>query len=39
MRDYLAPRTVGILHKGRFSREDLIGSIRRSISTAALTPS
>jgi len=38
MRDYLTPRTVGILLKGRFSREDLIGSIRRSISTAALTP-
>ncbi len=38
MRDYLTPRTVGILHKGRFSREDLLGSIRRSISTAALTP-
>ncbi len=28
MRDYLAPRTVGILYKGRFSREDLLGVIR-----------
>lgn len=31
MRDYLVPRTVGILAKGSFGREDLAGIIRSAI--------
>jgi signal transduction histidine kinase/DNA-binding response OmpR family regulator len=34
MRDYLVPRTVGILAKGRFSREDLLGHIRPALKKA-----
>jgi len=34
MRDYLTPRTVGILAKGRFSREDLLGYIRPAMKKA-----
>jgi signal transduction histidine kinase/DNA-binding response OmpR family regulator len=34
MRDYLLPRTVGILAKGRFSREDLLGHIRTAMKKA-----
>ena len=37
MRDYLTPRTVGILYKGRFSREDLLGAIRPVVQNATLT--
>ncbi|HEX2862747.1 MAG TPA: response regulator, partial [Lacunisphaera sp.] len=31
MRDYLTPRTVGVLAKGRFSREDLLSHIRPAL--------
>lgn len=31
MRDYLTPRTVRILYKGRFSREDLVNVIRPAV--------
>ncbi|MFZ5495019.1 MAG: response regulator [Verrucomicrobiota bacterium] len=34
MRDYLAPRTVGILFKGRFSRDDLLNVIRPAVRNA-----
>ncbi|HWA26137.1 MAG TPA: response regulator [Lacunisphaera sp.] len=37
MRDYLTPRTVGILYKGRFSREDLLGIIRPVVQQATLS--
>ncbi len=37
MRDYLTPRTVGILYKGRFSREDLVGAIRPVVQNAILS--
>jgi signal transduction histidine kinase/DNA-binding response OmpR family regulator len=37
MRDYLAPRSVGILYKGRFSREDLVGAIRPVVQNSLLT--
>jgi CheY-like chemotaxis protein len=36
MRDYLTPRSVGILYKGRFSREDLLGVIRPVVQSATL---
>ncbi len=39
MRDYLTPRTVGILYKGRFSREDLLGAIRPVVQSATLSAS
>ena len=35
MRDYLTPRTVRILYKGRFSREDLINVIRPAVPQTA----
>jgi CheY-like chemotaxis protein len=35
MRDYLTPRTVRILYKGRFSREDLVGLVRPAIAASA----
>lgn len=34
MRDYLTPRTVGILFKGRFSRDDLVHVIRPAVQRA-----
>ncbi len=34
MRDYLAPRTVAILYKGRFSRDDLVGLMRPTVQKA-----
>ncbi|AOS45355.1 Sensory/regulatory protein RpfC [Lacunisphaera limnophila] len=34
MRDYLTPRTVGILFKGRFSRDDLVNVIRPAVQRA-----
>jgi signal transduction histidine kinase/DNA-binding response OmpR family regulator len=34
MRDYLVPRTVGILAKGHFSREDLLSHIRPALKKA-----
>jgi CheY-like chemotaxis protein len=37
MRDYLTPRTVGILYKGRFSKEDLLGAIRPVVQNATLS--
>jgi signal transduction histidine kinase/DNA-binding response OmpR family regulator len=39
MRDYLAPRTVGILFKGRFSREDLVKLIRPAVKNATAVAS
>jgi len=35
MRDYLTPRTVRILYKGRFSREDLVNVIRPAVPVTA----
>src|SRR6478735_638248 len=35
MREYLVPRTVRILYKGRFSREDLVALIRPAIVATA----
>jgi signal transduction histidine kinase/DNA-binding response OmpR family regulator len=35
MRDYLTPRTVRILYKGRFSRDDLANVIRPSVPATA----
>jgi signal transduction histidine kinase/DNA-binding response OmpR family regulator len=35
MRDYLTPRTVRILYKGRFSRDDLINVIKPSVQLTA----
>jgi signal transduction histidine kinase/CheY-like chemotaxis protein len=35
MRDYLTPRTKGILFKGRFSRDDLVKLIRPAVPKAA----
>jgi CheY-like chemotaxis protein len=35
MREYLVPRTVRILYKGRFSREDLVSLIRPAIAATA----
>jgi signal transduction histidine kinase/CheY-like chemotaxis protein len=37
MRDYLTPRTVGILFKGRFSRDDLLNLIRPAVPKPAVT--
>ncbi len=37
MRDYLTPRSVGILYKGRFSREDLLKVIRPVVQQASLS--
>jgi hypothetical protein len=34
MRDYLVPRTVGILFKGRFSRDDLVNLMRPTVKKA-----
>jgi signal transduction histidine kinase/DNA-binding response OmpR family regulator len=34
MRDYLTPRTVRILYKGRFSREDLVSLVRPAIAAS-----
>jgi hypothetical protein len=34
MRDYLTPRAIAILAKGRFSREDLLGHIRPALKKA-----
>ena len=34
MRDYLTPRSIAILAKGRFSREDLLGHIRPALKKA-----
>jgi hypothetical protein len=35
MREYLTPRTVRILYKGRFSRDDLVNVIRPSVQLTA----
>ena len=35
MREYLVPRTVRILYKGRFSRDDLVALIRPAIAATA----
>jgi hypothetical protein len=39
MRDYLKPRVVAILQKGRFNREDLAALIRPALQTCALAQS